>query len=79
MNLFWVMWICNGSNGKAYVGGSYESCLTLKEAEEVVGRLLDNYDDKVVAAWIEERNGEGKRINIPFHEIYVDSFGNKRW
>jgi hypothetical protein len=44
----------------------------LDEAKKVVDKLLGNYGEEIIAAWIDRHNSDGKKIDTPFHEVYVN-------
>lgn len=75
---FWVSWIAVDRSGKPYSLGSNEACLSLDEAKKVVDKLLGNYGEEIIAAWIDRHDSDGKKIDTPFHEVYVDVMGNWR-
>ena len=69
MKQYWPM-ATDLKNGECHLLFTYDSTLTMTEAEKQIDLWKKNFD--VITAWIVE-NGL-----IVYHKCYVDSLGNRR-
>ena len=73
-DLFWVSWIKQDSQGRVYKCGVYKSFLSFEKAMDEVKFREKEYGERLISIWV-ERHNDGKKIDIPFHRVYVDIFG----
>ena len=75
-DLFWVSWIEQNSQGRVCKCGVYESFLSFEKAMDEVKFREKKYGERLISIWV-ERHNDGKKIDIPFHRVYVDIFGSR--
>ena len=79
MKLYYVNWIMLDFKGKPYHSSTYDGCLTLDEAKKYLDKMKKNAEDELIAIWIQEYDTKcGKTTNILYHEVFVDSVGNRK-
>lgn len=72
---WWVMWIENGSDGKARAMFTNEAHLKFDKALNQLRSIRKNAN--VVCAWIDHFDGDNKKIGTPVMECYVNAFGDR--
>ena len=75
---FWISLIRIDDYGKPFSVSFSEAYLSLAEAKKVIKKTLDNYGKSVIAIWVEHHDPNGKKIDIPFHEVYIDVIAARR-
>lgn len=76
-DLFWVSWITQDRKDVVSSLGVNTGFTSLDKAMREVAFRENTFGEKLIAIWV-ERHNDGKKIDIPFHRVYVDPFGDRR-
>ena len=70
-----VSWIENSSSGSARLGFISDVFLDLDRAIKELERIREW--DRVVCAWIDRYGQDGKKIDTPIHQCYINFIGER--